>query len=494
MSEIKFVDTTLRDGQQSLWAMMMRTGMILPVLTQLEAAGFEAVEVASAAFFKKLVRELKEDPFERIRLVSERLKKTPLRAIRSRCMAAFHITPKTVSDLWLERIAASGINQIRLSDPANAMAYCDEIVKSAKNAGLDTVVNIIYSISPKHTDEYYADRVKAAAKLDVARICLKDPGGLLTPERTRALVPIVLSHAGKLPVELHTHCSTGLGPLCCLEAIKLGITSINTAIPPLANGSSNPSIYNVARNARSMGYATAVDEKLLGPVEEHFTAVAKREKLPLGRPLAYDSQHLIHQVPGGMISNFHYQLAKAGMADRLQEVLEDVGKVREEFGYPIMVTPYSQFVGVQAVTNVILGERYKEVTDEVIQYASGFWGNEEASAIEPNVRDMILSRPRARELSKWQLPEITVREFREKLGGPGVSDDELLLRYLAGKEEVEAMRRVGPPRSYLSVTSPLLVLLDTLAKKKNLGRVYIRKGELSIGLVTSSAVKRGDKP
>ena len=480
MSEIRFVDTTLRDGQMSLWATEMRTGMMLPVAVRIDNAGFEAVEIIASAFFKKLVRELKEDPLERVRLASKEMAKTPLRAIRSRYMAAFHITPKAVSDLWLERLAASGVNQIRLSDPSNTSLCWKPTIESARRAGLETIVNLIFSVSPKHTDEYYAERAKAAARLDVARICLKDPGGLLTPERTRVLVPIVLKHAGKIPVELHTHCNTGLGPLCCLEAIKLGITSINTAIPPLANGSSNPSLFNVAQNARAMGYTTAVDEALLKPVSEHFTFIAKREGLPIGRPVEYDCYHPIHQVPGGMISNFRHQLSKVGMENRVQEVLEETGRVRADFGYPIMVTPYSQFVGVQAAMNVILGERYKEVTDEVIQYALGLWGEEESSSMEAEVRDKILGRPRAKELSKWEMVEVTLKELREKLGGPGVSDDELLLRYFAGEAEVREMRAAGPPRSYLSVENPLITLIDELSKKKDLTHVHIRKGELSI--------------
>ena len=154
---------------------------------------------------------------------------------------------------------------------------------AAKRAGIKTILNIIYSISPKHTDEYFIERAREAAKLDVARICFKDPGGLLTPEATRRLVPLMLREAKDKPVEFHTHCNTGLGAICCLEAIKLGITSINTAIPPLADGSSNPSLFNVAMNARALGYTTAIDEAILHPVRDHFTAVAQQENLPLGK-------------------------------------------------------------------------------------------------------------------------------------------------------------------------------------------------------------------
>lgn len=482
MNQINFVDTTLRDGQQSLWAIAMKTGMMLPVASHIARAGFNAVEIVSAAFFKKLVRELYEDPLERIRLISRVMTKTPLRAIRSRHMAAFQITPKAISDLWLERVAVSGVKQIRLSDPSNTAQYWKPIIESARRAGLETVVNLIFSISPKHTDEYYAMRAKEAARLNAFRICLKDPGGLLTPERTRALVPIVLRYAGKIPVELHTHCNTGLGPLCCLEAIKLGLTLVNTAIPPLANGSSNPSVFNVAQNARAMGYTTTVDEAALKPVSEHFALIAKREGLPMGRAVEYDSYHSVHQVPGGMISNFRHQLSKVGMAARLQEVLEETAQVRAEFGFPIMVTPYSQFVGVQAAMNVILGERYKEVTDEVIQYALGLWGEEESSSMDANVRDRILSRPRAKELSKCEMVEVTLKELREKLCRAGASDDELLLSYFAGEAEVKTMLAAGSPRSYASVENPLIILINELSKKRNLTHIYIRKKDLRLRL------------
>ena len=482
MNEIHFVDTTLRDGHQSLWAERMRTAMILPIASRIDRAGFEAVEILSPSFFKKCVRELREDPLERVRRVSQLMSKTPLRAIRSRHIAGFHLTPPAVSDLWLERVAANGVKELRSSDPSNTPSHWNEMVQDAKRVGLATVINLIFSISPKHTDEYYGERTKAAAKLDVRRICLKDPGGLLTPERTCALVPVVLEHAGTIPVEFHTHCNTGLGPLCCLEAIKLGVRSVNTALPPLANGSSNPSAFNVAQNARALGYSTALDEEILRPVSDHFTSIAKREGLPLGRPLEYDAYHPIHQVPGGMISNFRHQLSKAGMAAQIEEVLEETGRVRAEFGYPIMVTPYSQFVGVQAAMNVIVGERYREVTDEVIQYALGFWGEEEAASMAPDVKDKILNRPRAKELSKWEPSQVTRQELREKLGGPSLSDEELLLRYFAGTEEVEAMRKVAAPKDNLSARHPLMMLVEELSKKKQQTQIYIRKGTFSLRL------------
>jgi len=480
MNEIRFVDTTLRDGQLSLWASNMRTDMMLPIAERLDRAGFEAIEIMSSAFYKKCVRDLKEDPWERLRLMSKRVKTTPLRTIRSRSMLAFQISPPAITELWLERLAANGLTEIRTSDPSNTASYWAEAVRAAQRVGLKTILNIIYSISPKHTDEYFIQRTREAAKLDVYRLCLKDPGGLLTPEATRRLVPLILHEAKGKPVEFHTHCNTGLGALCCLEAIKLVIQSINTAIPPLADASSNPSLFNVAMNARALGYPTAVDEEVLKPVRDHFTAIARQEHLPVGKPLEYDAFHPMHQVPGGMISNFRFQLAAIGKLDRLGAVLEEAARVRAELGYPIMVTPYSQFVGVQAAINVIVGQRYQEVTDEMLLYALGFWGEEEAQSIEPNLRDRLLNRPRAKELAGAKPTDISLKEFRAKFRG--ANDDEKLLRYFAGDDAVGNMKAAGPPIAHTGSATRLLSLIETLSKRSDSRQIYIQTGGIKLRL------------
>ena len=487
MEEIRFVDTTLRDGQLSLWASNMTTGMMLPIVENIDRAGFEGIELLSSAFFKKCVRDLKDDLWERARLVSKRVKHTPLRSIRSRSMLAFQVTPPAIADLWLERLAANGITELRTSDPSNTPKYWAEAITSANRVGLRTILNIIYSISPKHSDEYFAGRFREAAKLKPYRLCFKDPGGLLTPEATRRLVPILLREANGIPVEFHTHCNTGLGALCCLEAIKLGIRSINAAIPPLAEGSSNPSVFNVAMNARALGYRPMIDEEAIKPVRDHFTAIAKQQNFAIGKPLAYDAFHPQHQVPGGMISNFRFQLSTLGKLEKLPEVLEEVARVRAEFGYPIMVTPYSQFFGVQAAVNVMVGERYKEVTDEVLLYALGWWGEEEAASIEPNLKDRLLHHSRAKELAAAATgpsllnPQMTRKEFRAKFGGPGVSDDEAILRYFAGEEYVEAMKAAGPPREYTG-EKPLMMLIEHVLKQNRSHQIYIRHGDITVRL------------
>ncbi len=286
------------------------------------------------------------------------------------------------------------------------------------------------------------------------------------------------------------HCTTGLGPLCALEAIKLGVELIDTSVPPLANASSNPSVFNVAQNARALGYSPIIDELALKPVEKELTFIAKLENMPIGAPVEYDYSQYVHQVPGGMISNLHFQLLNLGMRERLPEVLEETIRVRKDLGYPIMVTPLSQFVGSQAAINVIKGERYAQVTDQVIQYATGHWGEEAAAEVEPEIRAKILDRPRAKEFAVWQPPQPKIQEVRAQLGGPSLSDDELLMRYVVGNEDVEAMRAAGAPRHYREGQIPLLALLEDLTRRSDCSQIHVRKPGFSLALEKRSGSPR----
>jgi len=484
MKKVNFIDTTFRDGHQSLWAEGMTTGMMLPVASQMDRIGFKSMEIIAASHFLKCVRELREDPWERIRLLSKRITKTPLILMMHYSIAAFDLTPISILKLWMERIAANGIRRVQLMDPSNDMHFrVDQCVKFAKEAGLEVAMAQVFSISPKHTDEHYAQKVQDAANLNVDMIYLKDSGGLLTPERVRTLIPVFLQNSHGIPVALHSHCTTGLAPLVYLDAIKLGVETVYTAIPPLANGPSQPSVLNVIRNMRHSGYTPTIEEGFIKPVADHFWNVAKREGLPIGKPLEYDVNQYIHQVPGGVISNLKHQLGKLRMENRLEEVLEEVVQVRKDLGYPIMVTPFSQFAVSQASINVMLGERYQQVIDEVIQYTLGYWGKEASAAVDPNIKDRILSLPRAKELSNWEPPQPSLKEVRQQLGGSGVADDELLLRYIVREEkEINAMRAAGPIKEYQTMVNPLVVLIQELLKQKALDYISIHREDLSLSL------------
>jgi oxaloacetate decarboxylase alpha subunit len=491
LKEVHFVDTTFRDGHASLWAEGMTTGMMLSVASEMDRIGFKSMDFIATSHFLKCVRELREDPWERMRLVGRKIRNTPLSMMMLHSVTTFDLTPFSLLKLWIERVAANGIRRIQFMDPSNDMSFrIPECVQFAKEAGLETAQSLVYSYSPKHTDAYYRQKVRDAAKLGVEAIYLKDSGGLLTPERIKTLVPIFLENAGGIPVELHSHCTTGLAPLCYLEAVELGIDTLHTSVPPLANGSSQPSVVNVANNLRVMGYEASLDMELIQKVSDRLTYIAGKENLPLGSPLEYDAAQYRHQTPGGVISNLKHQLSQLGIQDRLEAVLEEVILLREDFGYPIMVTPFSQFLVTQATMNVVTGQRYAQVSDELIKYALGFWGKEASSSIAPNVKDKILGLPRARELAGWEVAQPSLNEVRNKLGGRGISDEELLLRFIVQDEEaIKRMKASGTPKEYPMASESVVDFLEELIRQKDLAEIHIQQDDFSLILKKSSGRK-----
>ena len=246
------------------------------------------------------------------------------------------------------------------------------------------------------------------------------------------------------PLEVHTHCNTGLGPLVYLEAIRLGIDTLHVAVPPLANGTGQPSIFNILKNIQHMGHSAHINEDSLNAYSSNLLAIAQEQGRPVGTPLEYDLSYYEHQVPGGMVSTLKRQLAEANQSDRLEEVYEEIIDVPEELGYPIMVTPFSQFVATQATMNVISGERYKIVPEGVMEYVAGYFG-EPPSPIDPNVLEKISSFPKTKKLMKERLPQPSVTEIRKELNmGPNISDEEFLLRYALGDSAVDKMLAAYP--------------------------------------------------
>jgi len=484
--EVRFIDTTFRDGSQSLWAAGMRTGMIEAVADIMNRAGFAAVEVPVVAIYiKKFVRDLKENPWDMMRMAARKMPD-----VMKGCMAGGHIlsfeapAPPELVKLLFQCIAATGaLNRAQLTSNTfdQSKRNFPWILPVFKELGLYNAIAISYSVSPRHTDEYYAEKTREMAAFKPDSIYLKDQGGLLTPDRVRTLMPTMMANAGGIPVELHSHCTTGLADLVYLEALKLGVQTIHTAVPPLANGSSQPSVFNVAKNARLLGHTTSIDEAALRTVEERLTAIARQDGLPIGAPLEYDGGQYIHQVPGGVISNLRHQLAQLGIAHRLDEVLEESVQVRKDMGYPIMITPHSQFVVSQAAMNVATGERYKLVIDELILFAQGTYGEDSGYTwMDLNLKERLLSSARAKELAAHRRREVTMADLRDKLGGPGVSDEEFLTRFIMkGEKEIEAMRAAGPPKRY-GVSMPLVRLLDELSKQKQVRYLNIRRGSESL--------------
>ena len=307
---------------------------------------------------------------------------------------------------------------------------------------------------------------------------IKDSGGLLTPDRIRTLVPAMKAAIGPgIPLQLHSHCITGLAPLVYLEGVKHGCDQVDCSIAPLANGPAQPATQTVVANQRAMGYGVEVDDALIDAVSEHFERVARQEGQPLGVPMAYDAFHYQHQVPGGMLTNLRFQLQQAGLQDRYQQVLEEIAQIRRELGWPIMVTPFAQLVATQAVLNVVQRERYKVVPDEVRKYALGYYGKLLAP-VEPDVLDRIVANSSPTIPLTPQRPPPAVKALREKY--PNASDDERLLRFMFAGSQVDEMLAAGAMQTSYAFHTPLTRLLTELGKRPKLARLEIRKGPLHL--------------
>lgn len=487
MSQIHIIDTTLRDGQQSLWAYRMRAEAMLPAAGDIDEAGFDAVEfVLPSAQFPRAVRDLGENPWDWINLGAPLFQRTQLR-MHGGVTKRFRSVPDCVQALYLERMVSLGITVTRTSDPWNDFEEFRWSQDTLASHGMRTVVNMIYSVSPRHNLEYYARKTRDAVALKPYRICFKDVGGLLTPETAQPFIATVMQNAGDTPVEFHAHCNNGFGPYAALIAADEGIQYIHTAIPPLADASSLPSVFDVVPNLRARGHDVDVDLERLERASAHLTRVARLEKLPEGRPLSFSEELYTHQIPGGMISNLRFQLAQIGAEGRLEETLDEASRVRAELGYPIMVTPLAQFVGSQAAINVLSPTRYGNVTDEIIQYAMGLWGREAPQVMDQDIRDRILSRPRAHELKAaaqdYESPSLA--ELRKRHGAQ-VTDEELITFYYVGQASPKATSPKGSIATtydgYAAAHQSLAELVRGFGRTPRVSRVRVSTPQWNLSL------------
>lgn len=470
---VRLIDVTLRDAHQCLWATRMTTGMMREIAPLLDRAGFEAIDLVGGAVFDVAVRYLREDPWERMRILSSWVTQTPLIVHhRGQSLFTFDFFPDDVVELTAERIAANGMRYHTTYEALNDIRNLEVPVRAAKRVGLHTVGGLVYTDSPVHTDAYYAGKARELIALGVDGVFIKDPSGLLTPERVATLVPALKAVCGALPLQLHMHCLTGLAPYTALQAVEHGVNVVHTATSTLANGASHTPTELFARNCRRRGHEVAID---LAPVEqaaEQLAFIAEREDKPVGRVLEYDEFHFHHQVPGGMISNLRYQLETLGIAERLQEILEEAGRVRADLGYPIVVSPFAQYVITQAVLNVMGKERYGTVPDEVRRYVMGGYG-EIAGRIDPNLYDRIArgaepitERPGA------LVPPALDRLRRER--GPFASDDDLLLAAFYDEREYRALKAAGPiDTDYALAATPLVTLVREIAARPGIKSVHL---------------------
>ena len=466
-----FIDVTLRDAHQCLWSTRMTTAMMTPILGAIDRAGYAFINILGGAVFDVCVRYLHENPWDRVGLLCERLQ-TPCDALtRGQSLYTFELFPDDVVALNSYALARRGVEVLTVYDALNDNRNIASSVCSGRNAGMKVNAMITYTQSPVHTDAYYVERARELVALRVDFISVKDPTGLLTPERARTLCPALVEAAGAIPMQMHSHCQSGLSPDVYEIAMQSGFRLGYTATEPLANGPSLPATEDVLARARRLGFATSVNAEALAEIAGYFDWVCEREGMPRGKVAAYDPALYEHQVPGGMISNLRYQLSTMKLEHRLPEILEEVARVRRDLGYPIVVSPFAQYIVTQATLNVVQGERYRTIPDEIRKYARGYYGR---LAATPS--DEFLERARIRD-SEYvaEAPaahiEPWVPRLRAELGS-AATDEDVLLAAFYDRKLIGPLRNPAPECRFR--TTPLTELVGFLATRRDIGYARIR--------------------
>ena len=374
---IKITETVLRDAHQSLLATRMPLSDMLPILGKMDKVGYYSAEVWGGATFDACIRFLNEDPWERLRVIRKELPNTKLQMLfRGQNMLGYRPYADDVVEYFVQKSIANGIDIIRIFDALNDIRNLETAVKAANKEGGHAQIAISFTLGETFTTEYYVNYAKQIESIGAQSICLKDMAALLTPYHTYELVKAI-KEAVKIPVDIHTHYTSGLASMCLLKGIEAGADIVDTAMSPLALGTSHAPTESIVAALQGTDYDTGLDLKLLTEIRSYFMTLRKKyidEGLIDPAMLATDANALIYQVPGGMLSNLLSQLKQAGKEDKFQEVLEEVPRVRRDAGMPPLVTPTSQIVGTQAVFNVITGERYKMCTAEFKDMVRGAYG------------------------------------------------------------------------------------------------------------------------
>ena len=438
--KVQIVETVLRDGQQSLIATRMTTDEMIPILETMDQVGYHALEVWGGATFDSCLRYLNEDPWERLRIIRSKVKNTKLQMLlRGQNILGYKNYSDDVVDLFVKRAVENGIDIIRIFDALNDTRNLEVAAKATKKYGAECQLTLSYTKSPVHTLEYFVDLGKELVAMGADSLCIKDMAGILMPQEAYDLVSALKAEVD-VPIDLHVHATTGISEMTYLKAVEAGVDRIDTAISPFAGGTSQPPTECLHLALEDIGYDTNLNTEELVEVADYFKGVRDLYRANgILDPKIQDVEPktLKYKVPGGMLSNLLSQLKQQHLEEKFQATLEEVPKVREDLGYPPLVTPLSQMVGIQAVMNVITGERYKVVPTEIKEYVEGYYGRppypinpEVAKEILPTNVEPITVRPA--DLLDPQLPI-----FRQEIGNLAKDDDDLLIYALfpaIGKE------------------------------------------------------------
>lgn len=483
--KIKLLDETLRNAQQSLWATRMRTESMLPIAEVIGRAGFDTVCVAAGVTFESAAMFLHEDPWERMRLLRRRMPDVSFDVlVRARNLWGWRAQPYDVQTLFLETLQRNGVDSFKLFDGLNDLRNMDHLLSEGKRLGFKVKGFVGFNDSPAHTDAYLAAKAHAFVDRGVDAMVISDSPGVMRPERAFSALAAVRKAIGDMELHFHCHTTAGLGREACRQAIRADVDVIWTAARPLAWGTALPSARDIVQMALEEGCEVDMDDAALAEIDDWFYWVAHKEgkAVPAEKPFdpAFYQSYIGHQIPGGMISNLVQQLKDRGLEDRLPEVLEEAGRIRQELGYPHMSTPFSQFVGVQAVMNVIQGERYASPPEALRLYARGAFG-ETIAEMDQNIRDRLADgAPLIDPLEG--LDEPALPRIRAEYG-PFESDEDLLLFLFLHPAAYQDFRKNRMPIVDRPRLHPVVCLAEELLARKDLGDVKVTCGsELSLSL------------
>ncbi len=390
MSQVRLTETVFRDAHQSLLATRMRTRDMLPIAEKLDEVGFFSMEVWGGATFDSCIRYLNEDPWERLRALKLAMPNTPMQMLlRGQNLVGYRHYADDVVEKFVERAAVNGVDIFRIFDAVNDIRNMKVAIKTAKKMDAHVQGSVCYTISPVHTIEQFTKMAAELADLGCDSICIKDMAGLILPHDAYDLVESMKEQID-IPICLHSHCTSGMAPMSFIFACEAGVDILDTAISPLGWGSSHPPTESMVASLVGTPYDTGLDLKLLTEIKRYFEKLME-VYAPVFNPISarVDTNVLVYQVPGGMLSNLVSQLIEQKALDKYDEVLAEIPRVRADLGYPPLVTPTSQIVGSQAVLNVLTGERYKAVPKEVRDYVKGLYGKSPAE-INPKIKAEIL--------------------------------------------------------------------------------------------------------
>jgi oxaloacetate decarboxylase alpha subunit len=491
VAEIGLIDVSIRDGNQSLWgATGLNSAHMLQIAGKLDRVGFRAIDFTSSSHMAVAVRYSRNNPWERIRRMRASMPRTPLQFITTglRFIAWQQADPEFMR-LVYRQLQINGIRRFIMLDPmhdAEAVLEASRIIKQEGDA--EVMVALTFTLSDIHDDRFYASfAAKVVNSPHVDLFYIKDPSGLLSPERVRTLAPAVKAVIGNKPLEIHPHCTIGYGPLTALAAVATGtISAVHVGIGPLGDGSSLPEATRMLANLREFGHEVPVQADLLGQISDYWSQLAGAEGLPPGTPQSFDASFLRHQIAGGVMTTTKRQLEELKLVHRFPDVIAETERVRSELGYPIMVTPFPQIVLSQALFNVIGHKRYAQVSDQVIRYVFGKFGRP-TGAIARDVQAAILDRPRAREIAaEADFP--TLAELRQRFDR-NMDDEEFLLRAVMPGGQVDAMLAAGPSRaSYALGGAVVLSLLRKLAARPAARDLVVERPGIRIALHSGPSV------